>query len=154
MAIVTTNFKSNSVEYSTPLKIIQPLIDEFDLEWDVCASKENHKLPKFYTKEDNFFTKELKGNCWMNPPFCKDISKYVKYFVQQSIKHGGTKVCLIPVRSNTKWWNEIILYAEIRFIIGEVNFNDLPRGMWLPCCILIFGDHARVGRFTTITYKK
>ena len=30
--------KSNSVEYSTPLKIVQPLINEFGLTKDVCAS--------------------------------------------------------------------------------------------------------------------
>ena len=48
----------------------------------------------------------------------------------------------------------IIQKAEVRFIIGEVNFNDEPRGLWLPMCILIFGDKAKVGNFSTITYKR
>ena len=45
--------ESNSVEYSTPLKIVQPLINEFGLTRDVCASALNHKLPDYWTKEDN-----------------------------------------------------------------------------------------------------
>ena len=44
--------ESNSVEYSTPLKIVQPLINEFGLTKDVCASALNHKLPDYWTKED------------------------------------------------------------------------------------------------------
>ena len=43
--------ESNSVEYSTPLKIVQPLINEFELTTDVCASSRNYNLPKYWTKE-------------------------------------------------------------------------------------------------------
>ena len=145
-------FKSNKVDYSTPMSLFKPLKEEFDLEWDVCANNENHKLDNYWTLEDNALTKEWKGNCWMNPPFCRDMNKWVRKLVNDTEKYGGTKVCLIPVRSNTKWWKEIIDKAEIRFIIGEVNFNDEPRGLWLPMCILIFGEKAKVGTFSTITY--
>ena len=31
--------KSKSIEYSTPLNLVNPLIKEFDLKVDVCASK-------------------------------------------------------------------------------------------------------------------
>jgi hypothetical protein len=41
--------ESNSVEYSTPLKIVKPLINEFGLTKDVCASSLNHKLPNYWT---------------------------------------------------------------------------------------------------------
>ena len=43
--------------------------------------------------------------------------------------------------------------CEIRFIIGEVNFNDLERGLWLPMCLMIFGTGKR-GQFSYIDYKK
>jgi hypothetical protein len=57
------------VEYSTPLKIVEPLIKEFSLTRDVCASALNHKLPIYWTKEDNSLAMNWEGNCWMNPPF-------------------------------------------------------------------------------------
>ena len=145
--------ESKGVEYSTPLVLVEPLIKEFDLETDVCASTENHKLPKYWTKEDNALTKNWVGNCWMNPPFSRDLNKWVRKAFSDTIHLGGTKVCLIPVRSNTKWWAEVALHSEIRFINGEVNFNDEPRGLWLPMCIMIFGEQAKVKTFSVIDYR-
>jgi site-specific DNA-methyltransferase (adenine-specific) len=147
------SFKSNSIEYSTPISIVEPLIKEFSIEIDVCASSLNHKLPDYWTKEDNALTKDWLGNCWMNPPFDRNLSKWVKKAHDEAYKNGGTKVCLIPVRSNTKWWAEYILKSEIRFINGEVNFNEEPRGLWMGMCIVIFGDKAKIGTFSIIDYR-
>lgn len=148
------SFSSSRTEYSTPVAIVAPLIDEFDLTKDVCASKENYKLPDYWTKEDNALIKDWIDNCWMNPPFDKNLSKWVRKAHTEALKHGGTKVCLIPVRSNTVWWAEVCRDAEIRFINGEVNFNDEPRGLWMGMCIMIFGDNAKKGTFGIINYRK
>lgn len=148
------NFNSDKIEYSTPLSLFKPLAEEFNLEIDVCASKENHKLNTYWTIEDDALKQNWIGNCWMNPPFSRQLNKWVKKARQDSKKFGGTKVCLIPVRSNTMWWKEVIKDAEIRFIIGEVNFNNEERGLWLPMCILIFGEQARIGTFSIIDYKE
>lgn len=148
------NFNSDKVEYSTPISLFNLLAQEFDFEIDVCASKENAKVNTYWTIEDDALKQDWIGNCWMNPPFSKQLNKWVKKAWQDSKKFNGTKVCLIPVRSNTKWWEEVIKDAEVRFIIGEVNFNDEERGLWLPMCILIFGDKAKVGTFSTIDYKE
>jgi phage N-6-adenine-methyltransferase len=145
---------SKSIEYSTPSAIVQPLIVEFDLQLDVCASSKNHKLPNYFTINDNALNKQWHGNCWMNPPFDRNLGKWVKKAHHEAKQNGGTKVCLFPVRSNTSWWNEVCPDAEIRFINGEVNFNDEPRGLWWPMCIMIFGEKAKVGTFSTINYRK
>ena len=146
--------KSDGIEYSTPLGLIEPLIKEFNLITDVCASDKNHKLPKYWTKEDNALNKAWEGNCWMNPPFSRDLNKWVRKACNDARKYKGVKVCLVPVRSNTKWWDEVTQFAEIRFINGEVNFNDEERGLWLPMCIMIFGEKANVGTFSTINYRE
>jgi len=146
------NFNSKKVEYSTPLSLFTPLKDEFDLDIDVCANEENHKLDKYFTEEQDGLKQDWEGNCWMNPPFSRALSKWVKKAHKDSLSFSGTKVCLVPVRSNTKWWEEVIKDAEVRFIIGEVNFNNEERGLWLPMCVLIFGDKAKVGSFSTIKY--
>ena len=44
------NFKSDSIEYSTPLKIVTPLIKEFEITKDVCASLSNYKCNDYWTK--------------------------------------------------------------------------------------------------------
>jgi phage N-6-adenine-methyltransferase len=145
--------ESINVEYSTPLEIVNPLIEEFSLTIDVCASSENNKLPTYWTKEEDALSKEWIGNCWMNPPFSRNLGKWVKKAHNESKINGGTKVCLIPVRSNTKWWADICMDAEIRFINGEVKFNNEQRGLWLPMCILIFGEKAKIGNFSIINYR-
>tara|TARA_R110000824_G_scaffold300375_1_gene488399 strand:- start:163 stop:657 length:495 start_codon:yes stop_codon:yes gene_type:complete len=145
--------KSNSIEYSTPIEIVKPLIDEFGLTKDVCASSENYKLPNYWTKEDDALKKDWKGNCWMNPPFSRELNKWVRKACSETTRFGGTKVCLVPVRSNTKWWAEVSIKSEIRFINGEVNFNNEERGLWLPMCIIIFGEQAKAGTFSIINYR-
>jgi phage N-6-adenine-methyltransferase len=148
------SFASKDIEYSTPISIVQPLIAEFGITRDVCASQKNHKLPDYWTKDDDAFTMDWVGNIWMNPPFDRNLAKWVKKASDEADKHGGNKVCLIPVRSNTKWWAQYIPKAEIRFINGEVNFNDEPRGLWMGMCIIIFGEQAKVGTFSIIDYRK
>jgi len=147
-------FISKSIEYSTPKKIVDPLIKEFQLQTDVCASGQNFKLEKYWTKEQNALLKDWIGNCWMNPPFDRSLKKWVEKAFNETKKHGGTKVCLIPVRSNTKWWAELVPQAELRFINGEVNFNNEKRGLWMGMCILIFGEKSKKGTFSIIDYRK
>lgn len=142
---------SKSIEYSTPLKIVNPLINEFSLTKDVCASKDNYKLNDYWTIDDDALTKTWKGNCWCNPPFNRQLGKWIRK--AHSERHSGTKVCLFPVRANTKWWAEVCVDSEIRFINGEVNFNNEPRGLWAAMCIMIFGEQAKVGTFSVIDYR-
>jgi site-specific DNA-methyltransferase (adenine-specific) len=142
MGMGDNNFKSDSVEYSTPWEIFHPLQAEFTICFDICANKENSKCTNYYTKEDDCLTKDwnqLGGNIWMNPPWGREMQKFVRKAREESYK-GKTIVCLLPVRSNTKWWHETIIdtKAEVRFLRGEIKFNGLPRGLWLPCAIVIF----------------
>jgi phage N-6-adenine-methyltransferase len=147
-------FKSKNISYSTPTPLFDMLNKEFDFDIDICAEPNNAKCNRFYTIEDDAFTKEWFGNVWMNPPYDRNLSKWVKKLHYSAILDGKNKVCLIPVRSNTLWWMDIVKDAEVRFIIGEVNFNEEKRGLWLPLCVLIFGDMARKGTFSTINYKE
>jgi len=132
-------FKSNSVEQSTPLNLFTPLKVEFNIKLDVCASKNNYKCERYFTKEDNALLKEWNGVCWMNPPFSRDLKKWVEKAYNASLK-GNIIVCLLPVRSNTKWWHKFVMKAELRFICGELKFDGHKRGLWLPMCVVIFGS--------------
>lgn len=153
MGIGRNSFKSETVEYRTPRALFEPLAVEFALVRDVCASIENAQLPIYWTKADDALQQEWIEPCWMNPPFNRELSRWVKKAHVEAMKHGTTIVCLIPVRSNTKWWRDTVPDAEVRFINGEVNFNDLDRGLWLPMCVLIFGHRAKVGCFHFIDYR-
>lgn len=146
-------FNSIDNEYSSPISIVLPLIEEFGITLDVCASESNAKCVSYLTENDDALNRDWLGNCWMNPPFGKYLGKWVLKAYSETKKHGGIKVCLIPVRSNTKWWAKVCLDAEIRFIIGEVIFDGQSRGLWLPMCVMIFGS-PNSGKFNIIYFKR
>lgn len=46
-------FSSNSDEWSTPQNIYSSLDTEFGFNLDPCATNENHKCERYFTKEQN-----------------------------------------------------------------------------------------------------
>ncbi len=141
MGIGENSFKSKSEEYETPKEIFESLQREFNLQLDVCATRENTKCKKFYDKEDNALIQDWWrfGNFWMNPPFGRQLKKWVQKAYEESQK-GVTGVCILPVRSNTLWWHKYIIdtKVEVRFLKGEIKFSNHKRGLWLPFAIVIF----------------
>jgi phage N-6-adenine-methyltransferase len=147
------NFKSDKTVYSTPVKLYEVINKEFNFETDVCAVPENSKCKSFFTPENDGLKQDWKGICWMNPPFNKELKKWVLKARDESLKHKSIVCCLVPFRGNTVWFKNVCMDSEIRFIIGEVNFNDLERGLWLPMCLMIFGTQNK-GKFSYIDYKE
>lgn len=74
----------------------------------------------------------------MNPPY-KDMKKWVIKAYEESIKNDSIVVCLIPARTNTKWWHEYCMKGEIRFIKGRPKFEGCIHGLPQPLAIVIFG---------------
>lgn len=140
MGIGLNSFKSKSHIYETPKNIFEPLQEEFDLQLDVCANKENNKCEVYFTEKQDALSQNWNTNFWMNPPFGRELRKFVKKAQEESEKNKVTGVCLIPVRSNTIWWHKYIIDtdAEVRFIKGEVKFVGFERGLWMPFAIVIF----------------
>lgn len=147
------NFKSDKTVYSTPIALFQVIDKEFRFDLDVCALPENAKCKNYFAPEVDGLKQDWRGSCWMNPPYDKELKKWVLKARLESQKHGSLVCCLVPFRGNTVWFRDVCMDAEIRFIIGEVNFNDLERGLWLPMCLMIFGS-KNAGRFSYIDYKK
>ena len=127
--------------------------DEFAFTLDVCANSENKKCEKYFDETDDGLKQNWTGVCWMNPPFNKNLKKWVIKARDESNKHKSIVCCLVPFRGNTIWFRDVCMDAEIRFIIGEVNFNELNRGLWLPMCFMIFGT-GKQRTFSYIDYKE
>ena len=142
--------ESISQEHGTPDEIFNPLDEEFDFRVDLCASKENTLLSKFYTKEDDLFKQEIKETGFANIEFVR-AKKFAKFFHEQSNKYGSTIVMLCTVKSNTNWWRDYVMKAkEVRFINGKVYFKaeGNTQGLRFPCAIVIFAPHKGDTKFT------
>jgi phage N-6-adenine-methyltransferase len=130
-------FTSTTFEWSTPQDLFDTLNAEFHFTLDVCATKENAKCEKYFSLDDDGLSQEWTGTCWMNPPYGKDIKRWIK----KAYESKTTVVCLIPSRTDTGWWHDYVMEGEVRFIRGRLKFSGTKRNAPFPSALVIFrGD--------------
>lgn len=131
-------------DWGTPDDLFFMLDKEYGFEIDVCANEENHKCDVFYTKEDDGLSKEWQGVCWCNPPYGRQISKWVKKAYESD---SATVVMLLPARTDTSWFHNYVLpYAEIKFIRGRIQFDGAKYNAPFPSMIAVFSEETRNGK--------
>lgn len=130
-------FSSKSEEWATPASVFNALDDEFHFTLDVCATPENAKCQRFFTKQDDGLSKGWDGETvFMNPPYGLHISKWIE---KASQIRNGLVVCLVPARTDTRWFHEFIYGRhEIRFLKGRIRFNDHKNAAPFPSMVVVF----------------
>jgi len=124
--------------WATPQDFFDKLHAEFAFEVDVCASPENAKCERYFTKEDDGLAQDWFGSCWMNPPYGREIGKWMKK-AKEAVEWGATTVvCLVPARTDTAWWHDYAMAGEIRFIRGRLKFGGHKNSAPFPCAVVIF----------------
>jgi len=134
-------FSSKTPEWETPQDFFDELNKEFKFDFDVCATKENTKCKLFWTKDDDALSKNWYGDCWMNPPYGREIGKWIKKASESSKKEYCSVVSLLPARTDTKWFHDYIYKkpkTEIRFIKGRLKFSGSKNSAPFPSMIVIF----------------
>jgi len=116
---VSVHFSSASDNWATPQDLFDRLDAVHGFTLDVCASADNAKCARFYTKEQDGLAQEWTGTCWMNPPYGREIGRWMSKAVQ-SARSGAIVVCLVPARTDTAWWHDYAVQGEIEFIRGRV----------------------------------
>ncbi len=137
---MNVHFMSETVEWATPQSLFDELDAEFNFTVDPCATKENAKCRKFYTKEDDGLSLSWDyERVFMNPPYGREIGGWVK---KASEATGGVVVCLLPARTDTRWFHDYIYgKSEIRFIKGRVKFGDGKNSAPFPSMIVVFSPY-------------
>lgn len=130
---------SNTDEWGTPQKLFDMLNAEFKFEIDVCASADNHKCEKYFTKKDDGLKQDWGTRvCFMNPPYGKEIGKWTKKAVETA-KNGGVVVGVLPNRTDTNWYSDVMKASEIRIVKGRLKFNDGENSAPFPSVVVIWG---------------
>lgn len=108
------NYEQKRNDYESPpelVKIALQLVkaDEFDL--DVCCSRRNIPAKNHYIlgEYDGLMNDWEKLN-WCNPPF-DECKQWIKRAFEEMLC-GNTTVMLLPVRTETKYWHDYILWDE------------------------------------------
>ena len=129
---------SNSDRWETPQKLFDELNRKYNFELDVCALPENAKCENYFTPEVDGLKQDWRGACWMNPPYGREIGKWMKKALESS-RNGATVVCLVPARTDTAWWHDYAMKGEIEFIRGRLKFGNSKNSAPFPSAIVVFG---------------
>jgi site-specific DNA-methyltransferase (adenine-specific) len=137
-AFSRVHFSSKTDLHATPQDFFDKLDAEFNFELDVCASPENAKCARYFTKEQDGLAQEWRGVVFMNPPYGRDIKLWIRKAFESSLA-GATVVCLLPARTDTAYWHDYVMKAdEIRFIRGRLKFGDSKNVAPFPSAVAIF----------------
>lgn len=128
------HFSSETNLWATPMSFFQKYDALYGFELDVCASVENAKCKRFFTKEDDGLKQEWTGVCWMNPPYGREIGLWMKKAWESEV----TVVCLVPARTDTKWWHDYAMKGEIEFIRGRLKFGNAKNSAPFPSAMVVY----------------
>ena len=135
-------YSSKRDDWETPREFFDKLNLEFNFDVDVCATKENAKCNEYWTKETDGLKQKWAGFCFMNPPYGREIGKWIcKAFQESKQDYCGCVVGLLPARTDTRWFHEYIYgKAEIRFLKGRLKFGGGQNNAPFPSMIVIWKD--------------
>lgn len=135
-------FSSQTDQWATPQYFYDELDREFHFTLDPCADENNHKCDLYFDKQTNGLNQNWGGNqVYCNPPYGREIGKWVEKCSIESQKQNTMCVMLIPARTDTKWFHEYIYKkpnVEIRFIKGRLKFGDSTNSAPFPSMVVIF----------------
>ena len=83
-------FSSATDEWATPQDFFDQLNDEFHFTLDVCATAENAKCAKYYTREQDGLKQDWTGEVvWCNPPYGRKMPLWIEKCYDHARRGGG-----------------------------------------------------------------
>ena len=131
------HFSSATDVWATPSDVFESLDAEFHFDLDVCALPENAKCERYFTTADDGLRQPWSGACWMNPPYGRELGDWMRK-AYLSATNGATVVCLVPSRTDTKWWHDYAMKGEVRFLRGRLKFGGATNSAPFPSAVVIF----------------
>lgn len=116
------HFSSVSSEWETPQRLFDVINEVCHFDIDVCATKENAKCERYWSPKDDGLKQFWLGMCWMNPPYGREISKWMEKAYLASYKARTVVVCLTPARTDTAWWHDYVLKGDVIYFRGRLKF--------------------------------
>ncbi|HEN5962516.1 DNA N-6-adenine-methyltransferase [Streptococcus agalactiae] len=127
MMVVQKSLLSSDKDYwETPQNFFEKLNEEFNFNLDVASSDNNAKCKNHFTVDDDGLSQDWTGNVFCNPPYGREIGKWVEKAYKESLEpYNNVIVLLIPARTDTKYWHDYIFgkATDIRFLKGRLKFT-------------------------------
>lgn len=139
------HFSRATDEWATPAWLFRELDAEFHFTLDAAASAENTKCLRFFTAEDDGLQQDWDGVVWCNPPYSRLAAWLGK--AADEAKCGVTSVFLVPARTDTAVWHDLVWDThqhrprrgvEVRFLRGRLKFGDCGVNAPFPSALIVF----------------
>jgi phage N-6-adenine-methyltransferase len=131
-------FSSATDEWATPQDLFDRYNAIYRFDLDVCATPQNAKCEDYFTRANDGLVQVWQGTCWMNPPYGREIGLWV-HKAYRSSQGGATVVCLLPSRTDTKWFHDYCLpHGQIEFLRGRLKFGGAKNPAPFPSMIVVF----------------
>lgn len=131
-------FSSKTDLWATPQEFFDKYnaIHHFTL--DVCATDENAKCKNYFTESDDGLKQVWTGNFWMNPPYGREISYWIEK-AYLSVYNGTANkvVCLLPSRTDTRWFHDYCMHGKLEFIKGRLKFGEATNSAPFPSVVVV-----------------
>lgn len=134
---MSVHFSSATDLWATPQDFFDRYHARFGFTLDVCATADNAKCGLYYDKEKDGLKCEWFGTCWMNPPYGREIGAWMRKAYESSLR-GATVVCLVPARTDTRWWHDYAMKGDVEFIKGRLKFGDAVNSAPFPSAVVVF----------------
>lgn len=133
-------FSSKTDEWATPQDFFDKLNTEFNFTLDPCADDNNHKCKKYFTKKEDGLLQDWGGETvFCNPPYGREIYKWVEKCYNEGRKESTVVVLLIPARTDTKYFHDFIIHrTEIRFVKSRLKFGSGKNSAPFPSMVVVF----------------
>ena len=131
-------YSSENDSWETPPELFAALDAEFHFTLDVAADAKNAKCKKYIDEEMDGLKQPWSGVSFCNPPYGRDVDKWVAKAVRETL-NGVTTVMLLPARTDVQWFHKYIYNRfETRFIRGRLKFVGAGSSAPFPSMIVVF----------------
>lgn len=134
--------------WETPNDLFDRYNQRYHFILDAAADTNNHKCDRYFgpggVSEDSLVVDWPldEGNIWLNPPYSRGLQRqFVESAWIEASRHksGYHVVCLLPARTDTKLFHEIIQpYGQVEFLRGRVRFVGANHPAPFPSMIVVF----------------
>lgn len=143
---MSVHFSSDSPEHYTPTQIVDAVVACLGtIDLDPCSnSKTDPNVPAMhhYTQEDDGLSQVWAGRVYMNPPYGREIGKWVAKLREEYDNGNVTEaIALVPARTDTDWFDCLIDGFKFHcFVHGRLTFIGNTESAPFPSAIVYLGN--------------
>lgn len=154
-------FSTGKDDWESPDELFHEYNQRYNFVLDAAANRDNAKCPVWFGPDSPVGVEDAltadwkeylkKGNIWLNPPYSRGLQKKfvekakdeaaIPFCKVPNVKRvRGYAVCLLPSRTDTKLFHEVIKPCayEIEFLKGRLRFKGAKAGAPFPSMIVVF----------------